>query len=58
VPKIYLLLLRIKIISETSDPHNYQPMEGCDNEETEELQFDLDGYEDEVPNHDHAEIQE
>jgi hypothetical protein len=48
----------MKIMSETSDPNTYQPMEGPDNEETEELQFDLDEYEDKVPNHDHAVIQE
>jgi hypothetical protein len=33
-------------------------MEGSDNEEREELQFDIDDYEDKFPNHDHAEIQE
>jgi hypothetical protein len=46
------------IIYETSYPHTYQPVEGSDNEETEELQFYLDDYEDEVPNHDQAENQE
>jgi hypothetical protein len=49
---------KIKIISERSDPNTFQPMERSDNEETEELQFDLDYYENEVPNQDHAEIQE
>jgi hypothetical protein len=49
----------MNIIFETSDPNTYHSMEGSsENEETEELQFDLDDYEDEVPYHDHAEIQE
>jgi hypothetical protein len=34
----------IKIISETLDPNTSQPMVGSDNEEREELQFDLDYY--------------
>jgi hypothetical protein len=48
----------MKIISKILDQNTSEHMEGSDNEETKELQFDLDDYKAEVPNHDHALIQE